>query len=1232
MNTLSKQLSFFLIFLLFSFLPIQNVQAATLRVTNTNDSGAGSLRQAIADASSGDTITFDASLSGGTITLASTLDLTKNVSIDGSALASPISISGNSAVRVFYIDFGVAVTLDNLIIESGARTTGAGILNSGTLEVNNSSFSGNSANSGGSIYNNSSGNLTVNNSTFSGNSATSSGGGIFNQGTLTVDNSTLSGNSATNYGGGIYTESTLEVNNSTFSGNSANSGGGILNLSTLTVNNSTFSGNSVNNGGGIFNQGTLTVDNSTISGNSASFIGGGIFNSDTLEVNNSTFSGNSATNYGGGIYNSSFGLLGFKNTIVANSPSGLDCYNDSGSVDPGNTNNLVETHSGCGTPSNATDPLLGPLANNGGPTQTMALLPGSPAINSGIIVTGLDTDQRDVSRPQGIAWDIGAYEYDQVPILNAIQRDTPTAEITNADSLIFLVQFNEPVQNVDNSDFMVNSSPVTSAIVSNVTQNSTSKYLITVSNGDLAGFNGIIGLDLSGTQNITNLAGIGLPSGESDTDLVFTIDNTQPTVTINQAATQSDPTSSSPVHFTVEFNESIVPSTFDNTDINIAGTSPTGSVNVTQTGTASYNVEVEVFGNGTVVASIPANAAEDDAGNSTSASTSTDNQVTLSGYLTYDFGDAPDTYATTVGSNGAVHLLGSTIYLGTCVDSELDGVPSTSADGDDDNAGYTIYGTCSTAGDEDGVAFTNALVPGENATIDITANAPCNLSAWIDFDGNGFWAGTGEKIFSDQFLLAGVNRLNFSVPAAASLGNTFARFRCTTENGVSLTGFASDGEVEDYLVSIVVPTPEIDIQRLAGTSIADSGTDIISPSFGTITLTYTIDNLNGSEVLNVSDIIASNFTNVSNFVPGSATAFSVPAHGSATFEFSITIDTPNSFRFDLDFINDDSDEANYDITVSGTTLDLLVVDGEGTSPMDGTELTVSPNTLRVQFNKEVLTGGGFGAADYTGNYVLVEEGVNESFDTISCFGGVAFDDMNIIIDSVNYDNTAHTATLNINSGIQLPDGRYRLFVCGTTSIEDLYGIELNNGIADTQISFIVNPVIPSAIVLPNTGFPMGQTTFLSEQPAAKAYTASGMILEFPKMNQKISIVGVPRSQESWDVSWLGSRAGWLDGSAYPTWAGNTVLTGHVWDADNKPGVFADLKSLAYGDQFTIHAWGQTYTYEVRQNMLVTAGNTQTVMQHEELDWITLVTCESYNPNAQTYPFRRMVRGVLVKVE
>lgn len=429
---------------------------ASIVVTNTNDSGAGSLRQALADVCAGGTITFDTALSGATIPLASTLTLTQDVSIDASALATPVTISGGSTgyasgLQVFYIHPGITVNLTGLTISKGFTSSiiagvGGGILNYGRLTVTNSTISDNSAGdgvnsgSGGGIFNESSGMLTVTNSTISGNSTMFGvGGGIYNAGTLIVTNSIFSENSSNSLdasgGGGIYNSGVATVTNITLFGNSASSlhysaGGGIFNGGTLIVADSNFSDNSAGagdgsaSGGGIANGGTLRVTNSTFSGNhiytTARGEGGGIANGGTLMVTNSTFSANSfgssdyGASYGGGIYNT--GKLYYTNTIIANSPSGGDCF--SSSAISANTNNLVKDGScpGGGVKFKKGDPLLGPLADNGGPTQTFALLPGSPAIDAGnnaacAAAPVNNLDQRGVTRPQGARCDIGAYEY-----------------------------------------------------------------------------------------------------------------------------------------------------------------------------------------------------------------------------------------------------------------------------------------------------------------------------------------------------------------------------------------------------------------------------------------------------------------------------------------------------------------------------------------------------------------------------------------------------------------------------------------------------------------------------------------------------------------------------------------------------------------------------------------------------------------------------------------------------
>jgi LPXTG-site transpeptidase (sortase) family protein len=114
------------------------------------------------------------------------------------------------------------------------------------------------------------------------------------------------------------------------------------------------------------------------------------------------------------------------------------------------------------------------------------------------------------------------------------------------------------------------------------------------------------------------------------------------------------------------------------------------------------------------------------------------------------------------------------------------------------------------------------------------------------------------------------------------------------------------------------------------------------------------------------------------------------------------------------------------------------------------------------------------------------------------------------------------------------------------------------------------------------------------------------------------------------VTWLGNYAGYLEGTAFPTAQGNTGITAHVWDANNAPGPFANLKTLQHGDIIKIHAWGYVYTYSVRYNFLASPGNMAS-LSHEDYDWVTLLTCEQYSSLYDNYRYRRVVRAILVDV-
>ena len=403
-------------------------------VTNTTDSGAGSLRQAIVDVCPGGTITFSALFNTPqTITLTSgELAIDKSLTITGTG-ASQLTVSGNNASRVFNIGSvtpAVNVSISALTIANGRVSVAAGVAfgggifnnSTGTLAITLSKLTNNQAitttassslTEGGAIFNNASGIVNVTDTTLSGNSTTGgstsgeSGGAAicnFQNGTLNILRGTISGNTSSASGnfaaGAIY-----------------NNGNGAVNITNSTISGNTSTGNGVlAAGGGLTNlAGVVTLVNDTI-------------------VNNSSL-GN-VSRAGGGVFNNNTAAVNVKNTIIAlnTALSGGRDYQGSLLVSQGF--NLIGSNDGIaapvtqptdqiGTEAALLDPLISPLANNGGLTQTHALLSGSPASDKGGAAAGVTTDQRGSTRPVdnplipnatgGDGSDIGAFEVQLAP-------------------------------------------------------------------------------------------------------------------------------------------------------------------------------------------------------------------------------------------------------------------------------------------------------------------------------------------------------------------------------------------------------------------------------------------------------------------------------------------------------------------------------------------------------------------------------------------------------------------------------------------------------------------------------------------------------------------------------------------------------------------------------------------------------------------------------------------------
>ena len=354
-------------------LPLTPAHAATLTVTKlADDNTAGTLRKAITDAAAGDTITFQAGLTG-SLKLTDQLVVDKKLIIQGPG-ANMLAVRGDGKDRVLFVPGTGNVTISGLMIADGVAQggfAGGGIANDGVLTVMGCGFTNDVTNGG------------------------FSGGGIFSRGTLTVTNSTFLSNSAAN-GGGIFT------------------GGG-----TLMLANSTFFGNQATaNGGAIGNfGGALTLRNITAADNPAAG-GGGIFQSSgSLDIGNSLLTANS-------------------------SPTGADLDITGGTV-MSQGNNFISNIAGTfpmqmsDIISNGATVLAPQPADNGGPTQTLALLPGSAPVDKGSNTLCADPlvgnkDQRGITRPQGATCDIGAFEVQQtgMPMTPAMMGMNPTMTMT----------------------------------------------------------------------------------------------------------------------------------------------------------------------------------------------------------------------------------------------------------------------------------------------------------------------------------------------------------------------------------------------------------------------------------------------------------------------------------------------------------------------------------------------------------------------------------------------------------------------------------------------------------------------------------------------------------------------------------------------------------------------------------------------------------------------------------
>jgi parallel beta-helix repeat protein len=816
----------------------------TLVVTSAADAGPGSLREAITLANetpAPDEIVFATEgvfATPQTISLATALPV---LSAAGGPLAirgpgkDRLTVDGNNAVRGLS-SLAPELILTGFTIARGATDEeGAGLRTTGITTLDGMVIRDSHADGiGGGVWRAADAFLAVRNSTISGNSSPFNGGGIvtYDAGGLIVENSTVSGNTVIN--GGQF--------------NGYYGGAGIW-----------FNGTPSANAPSGFQPGVVLIRNSTIANNFTDGSAGGIalvdFGGATLRVENSTISGNEAEKTGTSMFGLPYGgggIRGFAGEVIAVITNSVV----SGNVNADGPDLFFElatveaTNSAFGDPSGwaseegnnliGADLLLGPLQDNGGPTFTMAPLPGSPLVDAGdtaLLPAGLTRDQRGLRRVDGPAVDIGAVETQRPPV--TINRAAGQADPTNGTAVAFEVAFGTPVTGFDVADVDLSASTAGGTLVAAVSQTSSTTYRVTVTG--ITGSGDVIAAIPAGAATDPTTGLLSLASTSTDNEV--TVDLDAPTVTINQAAGQPDPTNAGPIVFDVVFSEPVLG--FAPTDLSFAGSTVGGILtpSVVQTGPATYTVSVSgMTGFGTVVASVPGATVTDPAGNANAASTGTDNEVLFNESApTVTVNQAPDQDDPTSQP---------TIAFTVEFSESVTGFDATDVDLSASAAGGTLAAAVTQTGPTSYTVTVTGMTSGGTVVASIPADAVTDLAGF----GNTASTSTDNVV---EFLNAGVLSISTASQTVAEgtviaftvsrtggsegdVSVSYATVAGTAHEGSDLTlvtGTLSwaEGETDDKTFTVTIPDDTANEgKELFAVELTDAigGVQIGTPTFG----------------------------------------------------------------------------------------------------------------------------------------------------------------------------------------------------------------------------------------------------------------------------------------------------------------------------------------------------------------------------------------------------------------
>jgi LPXTG-site transpeptidase (sortase) family protein len=450
-----------------------------------------------------------------------------------------------------------------------------------------------------------------------------------------------------------------------------------------------------------------------------------------------------------------------------------------------------------------------------------------------------------------------------------------------------------------------------------------------------------------------------------------------------------------------------------------------------------------------------------------------------------------------------------------------------------------------------------------------------------------------------------------------------------------------------------VPANNSDTEQTAISPVIDVSLDKqvndASPDFGdTVTFTLVVANAGPTIATNIdlTDVVPSGYTYVASSIAGGDTRSdsapsttgltwrinSLASGGSTNLTYQATVLVSGTYDNYAEI--SDHDQADSDSTPgNGSTTedddDTVVVSPVGISDPAVTK-TGDPATAVVgdivTFTV-VVTNAGTANADNVELTDPVPAFLNIVNVTVAPAGPVPSIVGNTITIAFGTLTPGQTYTITITTVVNslgLPPGGTNSADVSTSSPE----LDPDNNASSALITIVTAAGLPA----PATGFAPSRVTRLPAQPENRRYSDLGDLwLEIPALSVKLPIVGVPLTEDGWDVTWLGRQAGWLNSTAFPTWEGNSVLTAHVTQASGRAGPFRNLGGLRWDDQVIIHYAGQRYVFAVRSRSAVTADDAS-IFRHEERPWLTLLTCGGYDDASDEYRYRVVVKAVLMSIE